>query len=110
MVHWPDLGYSARFTAKNEEPSSIDVEIIESNHLNREILYDKGLGGFTTNSDEAEVAGSGFIKWDGCSHWSLGKNVMLHLCGKDGAEDFMNAMLLCFDEAAKMMERDYGGF
>lgn len=44
---------------------------------------------------EPHLTLSGYIKFDGCSHWDTGDS-LLHLCGVEAVEDFYAALKQCF--------------
>ena len=48
----------------------------------------------------------GFVKWDGCSNWNLGKSqCMLHACSRKDLEYFYRLPKICWIHASKHIER-----
>ena len=105
LIVWRDIMQAAHvwqphFAVMNFE--LLDLVAFEVNEQGAPVYWEAGardsLPG-TDNPDNALILAEGFIKFDGCSHWSFADGVMLHLCGRQGFEDFVTAQRRLFDEA-----------
>lgn len=70
--------------------------------------------GYTSSPDpvedreSAQVAVSGSIKWDGCSHITI-EDEPLHFCGRGAMEEFTTLLSGIYDLAAELIPSYEGG-
>ena len=113
MVAYEDIeGYRIKVTLKDEEETywmDFIVKEVTGQSQDKETkewtipLYGHS---FEEDFEQAAETLHGFIKWDGCSHWSFeDKSVMLHLCGRQNAKKFSRIFETIFDLAEKHMTR-----
>lgn len=56
-------------------------------------------------NDEMELLLEGHVKWDECSNWNIGsKDVMLHFCSKNEAEDLGKLLGFLYELACSMLK------
>jgi hypothetical protein len=107
-------GYSIHLTADGDMPMSVDFsvyETIEDSTGKYWYLPEDGVAiDFTLDSPVgAEVFMSGFLKWDGCHHFTFPAqdSCMLHICGLNGWESFNKMIEKLYETAGEMMQRDW---
>jgi hypothetical protein len=97
VEQWDDLNITARFidTIYDTEPSGYEFELYEvvaweGKNFDQKLYERKEStqsGDFSENGlEDAQPYLTGFIKWDGCSHFYFGDDGYLHLCGLDEIE------------------------
>jgi len=47
----------------------------------------------------------GYLKWDGCMNWSTNKNIMMHFCEAEEADEISTALKRVYDVGEEFIER-----
>lgn len=112
--NWNDISMTARFvdTVWDDSPHGYEFEIYEqvgwdNNEETNKYdipLYERkgatGDGDFSTNGlEDAQPYLTGFVKWDGCSHFYFGDDGYLHLCGIERIEQLRIVLQRLIDRA-----------
>lgn len=114
VEQWNDLDLTVRFldTVWDDSPHGYEFEIFEQvgwseNPKTKKFdipLYErKGATQIGDHSEhgleDAQPYLTGWIKWDGCSHFYFGDNGYLHLCGLDTIEKLQKVLQKLIDRA-----------
>ena len=99
--------YVAVLTHKDEEEVLwVDwkLVVIYGEDANERPLYrlDDVGSGFTDDIEKAEVAASGFCKWDGCAELRIDE----HICSPDDLGDLLDAIKGVYVACAEIIGRD----
>ena len=109
-LEWKDLDMTARFIDNvwDGEAHGYELGIYEivgcDGNNPKELLYErKGAtqsGDYSTEGlEDAQPYLTGFIKWDGCSHFWFGEKGYLHLCGLETIENLQKILQKLIDRA-----------
>ena len=114
LIIWADITRAARVRLDHEACMSFEVLDLTGYMLPGgepcfETADASSSSDTTEDADKAEVLASGFIKFDGCSHWSFQNDTMLHLCGRPDMESWAAMMSRLFDEAARLIGDSWCG-
>ena len=77
----------------------------------RLFFHKKGAAGYPDPVESigaADVFAHGFVKWDGCSNWTIneaGWGVMLHACDKEGLTRIGLILGECWDMTRELCEK-----
>lgn len=102
LIKFDDIDFVA--TAEIEKHSvSFEVYEIVGRYENGDLLYTRK--GATCTPDtvddlaHAQIYLHGYVKWDGCSNWSIdiAEEIMLHACDRRGLSRIGEVMARCWD-------------
>jgi hypothetical protein len=97
LVLWPELGYAARWWLPDQNPEhAVEFEVLALTCRTIGPPEDNEPPEFATGSHESEpLLITGFIKWDGCSHWWFEEKYH-HLCGRADLAAFTAMLERCW--------------
>lgn len=101
--------------AYDKHSHHIDFVIMsEFGEAGGEVIYGDSLSYATESQikngkydDFKEDNSHGFIKWDGCSNWNFGGDMMVHFCCMEHMQQLTNAVQECHEIAKGIFGDEY---